>query len=101
MAWGVGYEVHQTHKTGAGAVIGNAVGSGGGRAAATMLGFMGGAVLGDRIESPGATRIENVQRGEIRTLYENHTVAYDVVYDYAGTNASGTSDATSINASIG
>jgi uncharacterized protein YcfJ len=49
-----------------------------------MLGVMGGAVLGDRLEGPGATHIENVQRCEIRTYYENHTVAFDVVYDYAG-----------------
>ena len=82
----------QAPKTGAGAVmgamagglVGNAVGSGGGRAAATMLGVMGGAVLGDRMEDPGATHIENMQRCEIRTFYENHTVAYNVVYDYAG-----------------
>lgn len=82
----------QAPKTGAGAVmgaiaggvVGNAVGSGGGRVAATMLGVMGGAVLGDRIENTGATHIENVQRCEIQTFYENHTVAYDVVYEYAG-----------------
>jgi uncharacterized protein YcfJ len=68
----------------AGGVIGNAVGNGGGRTAATMLGVMGGAVLGERIESTGATHIENIQHCEIRTLFENHTVAYDVVYEYAG-----------------
>ena len=68
----------------AGGAIGNAVGSGSGRAAATMLGVIGGSVVGDRVEAQGSTHIENVQRCEIRTLYENRVVAYNVVYEYAG-----------------
>ena len=35
----------------AGGAIGNAVGSGSGRAAATMLGVIGGSVVGDRVEA--------------------------------------------------
>ncbi len=68
----------------AGGVIGNAVGSGSARAAATMLGVIGGSVVGDRVEGQGSTHLENVQRCEIRTLYENRVVAYNVVYEYAG-----------------
>ncbi|MFZ4481315.1 MAG: glycine zipper 2TM domain-containing protein [Rhodoferax sp.] len=68
----------------AGGAIGNAVGSGSGRAAATLLGVIGGSVVGDRVEGQGSTHIENVQRCEIRTLYENRVVAYNVVYEYAG-----------------
>ena len=68
----------------AGGAIGNAVGHGGGQAAATMLGLMGGAVLGDHIEGPGNTQLQNVQRCGTQTFYENRTVAYNVVYEYAG-----------------
>jgi len=68
----------------AGGAIGNAVGHGGGQAAATMLGLFGGAVLGDRIEGPGNTQLQNVQRCSSQTFYENRTVAYNVVYEYAG-----------------
>lgn len=68
----------------AGGAIGNAVGHGGGQAAATMLGLVGGAVLGDHIEGPGNTQLQNVQRCSTQTFYENRTVAYNVVYDYAG-----------------
>lgn len=68
----------------AGGAIGNAVGHGGGQAAATMLGLMGGAILGDHIEGPGDTQLQNVQRCGSQTFYENRTVAYNVVYEYAG-----------------
>ena len=68
----------------AGGAIGNAATHGPGQAAATMLGLVGGAVLGDRIEGPGATQLQNVQRCSTQTIYENRTVAYNVVYEYAG-----------------
>ncbi len=78
------------HKSGAGAIMGalaggamgNAVGQGGGRAAATMLGLMGGAIVGDRIEGQG--QVQNVQQCSTQTSYENRTVGYNVVYEYAG-----------------
>ena len=82
----------QQPKSGAGAVMGalaggamgNAIGDGGGRAAATILGLVGGAMLGDRIEgSPGA-QVQNVQQCSTQTFYENRTVAYNVTYEYAG-----------------
>lgn len=77
--------------TGAGAVMGaiaggaagNAIGKGSGRAAATALGVIGGAVLGNQIEG-GQPQYQNVQRCTTETYYENRTVGYDVVYEYAG-----------------
>lgn len=82
----------QQPKSGAGAVIGaiaggavgNAIGQGGGRAVATMVGLMGGAILGDRIEGTSAPQLQNVQRCTTQTTYENRVAAYNVVYDYAG-----------------
>ncbi len=83
-------------KTGAGALmgavaggaVGNAVGSGNGRAAATILGFVGGAILGDRVEggTPGqvATSQQTVNRCSTQNFYENRTTGYQVVYEYAG-----------------
>ncbi|RKJ94717.1 glycine zipper 2TM domain-containing protein [Alicycliphilus denitrificans] len=77
--------------TGAGAVLGaiaggaagNAIGGGSGRAAATALGVIGGAVLGNQVES-GRPGYQNVQRCTTETYYDNRVVGYDVVYEYAG-----------------
>lgn len=82
----------QQSKSGAGAVlgsiaggaVGNSVGQGAGRAAATVLGIVGGAMLGDRIEGGGGTQVQNVQQCSTQTFYENRTVAYNVTYEYAG-----------------
>jgi uncharacterized protein YcfJ len=68
----------------AGGAIGNAVGGGGGKAAATMIGIMGGAILGDSIEGQPMAQTQNVQRCSTQTFYENRTVAYNVVYEFAG-----------------
>lgn len=84
--------VVQQRSSGAGAVIGaiaggamgNAIGNGGGRAVATMVGLMGGAVLGDRIEGSANPQVQNVQRCSTQTVYEIRTVGYNVVYAYAG-----------------
>jgi uncharacterized protein YcfJ len=80
--------------TGAGAVIGgvaggalgNQVGHGGGRAAATVLGVIGGAVLGNTIEGNQAptTQVQNVQNCTTQTFYENRTSGYNVRYEYGG-----------------
>ncbi|HEY8907645.1 MAG TPA: hypothetical protein VIM63_16590 [Rhodoferax sp.] len=67
----------------AGGAIGNAATHGSGQAAATMLGIIGGAMVGDNIEGPN-TQLQNVQRCSTQTFYENRTVAYNVVYEYAG-----------------
>ncbi len=68
----------------AGGAAGNAIGRGNGRAAATALGVIGGALLGNHIEGNGRPEYQNVQRCGIQTTYENQTAGYDVVYEYAG-----------------
>jgi uncharacterized protein YcfJ len=82
----------QPQKSGAGAVmgavaggaIGNSIGGGDGRAIATMLGLVGGALLGDKIEGAPAPQTQNVQSCTTQTFYENRTTGYNVVYEYAG-----------------
>ncbi|WP_332813328.1 glycine zipper 2TM domain-containing protein [Ramlibacter sp.] len=81
----------QQEPSGAGAVLGaiaggaagNAIGGGSGRAAATAIGLVGGALLGNQIERPG-TEIQTVQQCATQTYYENRAVSYNVVYEYAG-----------------
>ena len=46
----------------AGGAMGNAVGDGSGRALATMIGLLGGAVLGNKLEGGGQDRTETVQQ---------------------------------------
>lgn len=86
-------QVVQPRQTGAGAVlgaivggvIGHNVGAGMGRAAATGVGLMAGAVIGDQVEAnaaqPYPTTVRNCRN--VSTL-EQRTVGYDVQYDYAG-----------------
>jgi uncharacterized protein YcfJ len=84
--------VTEGQKSGAGAVmgaiaggaVGNQIGGGTGRAAATMLGIFGGAVMGDKIEGGGAPEVRNVQSCSQQMFYENRTMAYNVVYEFAG-----------------
>lgn len=68
----------------AGGAIGNAVGQGSGNAAATVIGVLGGAVLGDRIEGSAAAQLQSVRSCQSQTSFENRTVGYSVVYEYAG-----------------
>lgn len=68
----------------AGGAMGNAIGGGTGRAAATAIGIFGGAILGNRIEGRGPDRVRTVQECSTQTTYQNQTVAYNVVYEYAG-----------------
>jgi hypothetical protein len=49
-----------------------------------MLGLVGGALLGDRVEGGGNTQVQNVPQCATQTSYENRIVAYNVVYEYAG-----------------
>ena len=82
--------VTQSPNSGAGAVmgalaggaLGNAVGDGGGRALATMIGLVGGAVVGNNVEGT-RSQMQNVQQCGTQTSYENRTSHYDVVYEYA------------------
>ena len=71
----------------AGGAVGNAIGNGNGRALATVIGLVGGAILGDRIEG-GPTpsqNVQNVQQCSTQTFYENRASHYNVVYEYSGT----------------
>ena len=68
----------------AGGAVGNAIGGGSGRAAATVLGVMGGAILGNNIEGGGQPETRNVQRCHTQTSYENQAVGYSVTYEYGG-----------------
>lgn len=78
-------------KTGAGAVmgaiagggLGNAIGQGGGKALATAIGVIGGAMAGNSIEGSN-TQVHNVQQCSTQTVYENRTMGYNVVYEYGG-----------------
>ena len=82
--------VTEAPKSGAGAAIGaiaggamgNAVGNGNGRALATMIGLVGGAVVGNNVEG-SRSQVQNVQQCSMQTSYENRTMHYDVVYEYA------------------
>ncbi|MCX8517968.1 MAG: hypothetical protein ORN29_07905 [Rhodoferax sp.] len=85
-------EVHAP-KSGAGAVLGaiaggaagNALGGrGAGQAATTMLGVIGGAMLGDRMEGDAEPEFRTVRQCSTQNFFENRTVAYNVVYEYAG-----------------
>ena len=68
----------------AGGAVGNAIGGGSGRAAATALGLIGGALLGNQIEGNGRPSYQNMQRCYTQNYYENRTTGYTVVYEYAG-----------------
>lgn len=68
----------------AGGAMGNAVGDGSGRALATVIGIVGGAMVGDRIEGAGQATPYNHTTCTTQTVYENRLVGYDVVYTHAG-----------------
>lgn len=68
----------------AGGAIGNQIGHGSGRAAATAIGIIGGAMLGNQIEAPGTPNTQTVQRCTTQTVHETRTVGHNVTYEYAG-----------------
>jgi uncharacterized protein YcfJ len=68
-----------------GGVIGNQFGHGAGRAAATGLGAVTGAAIGNNAElanNPG--QVVSVRDCRTVSSYENRVVGYDVVYEYHG-----------------
>ncbi len=65
-----------------GGLLGNTMGQGMGRAAATGLGVVAGAAVGDSVETRG--RPQTVQQCSTQTFYENRAAGYNVVYEYAG-----------------
>ena len=84
--------ISQTPKSGGGALlgavaggaVGNAIGNGGGRALATVIGLVGGAMVGDRVEGTN-NQVQNIQQCSTQTFYENRPSHYNVVYEYQGT----------------
>lgn len=68
----------------AGGAMGNAIGDGSGRAIATVVGLIGGAVLGDRIEGRGPSTTRVVERCSTEYVSEQRPAGYNVVYEYAG-----------------
>ena len=68
----------------AGGAMGNAIGGGAGKAAATMIGLIGGAALGDSVEGSPNSQYQNVQRCTTQNSFENRPVAYNVVYEFGG-----------------
>ena len=67
----------------AGGALGNAMGGGSGRDIATMIGLVGGAVLGNKVEGT-RDEVRNVQQCSTQTTYENRVLHYDVIYEYDG-----------------
>ncbi|MFM7000299.1 MAG: glycine zipper 2TM domain-containing protein [Limnohabitans sp.] len=67
----------------AGGAVGSQIGGGTGQALATMVGVVGGSILGDRIENPGP-QIQNQTTCTTQNFMENRLVGYNVVYEYAG-----------------
>ncbi|RGE45624.1 hypothetical protein DZC30_08595 [Comamonas testosteroni] len=69
----------------AGGLLGNAIGGGGGRAAMTGAGLIGGAMLGNQAEASGAQpQYQTVRQCSTQTFYQNRTVGYNVTYEYNG-----------------
>jgi len=68
----------------AGGALGSASGHGRDRAAATVIGAIGGAILGDRIEGTPESQLQTVQRCSVQNFMENRVSAYQVVYEFAG-----------------
>jgi uncharacterized protein YcfJ len=66
----------------AGGAMGNAIGNGSGRALATMIGLVGGAIVGNNVEG-SKNQVQNVQQCTTQTSYESRTLHYDVVYEHA------------------
>lgn len=82
----------QPNKSGAGAAmgaiaggaVGNQFGGGNGKAAATMLGILGGAILGEKIEGAPAPQTQTVQTCTTQNILENRVMGYNVTYEFNG-----------------
>lgn len=68
----------------AGGTIGNSIGKGDGNALATVIGIVGGAMIGDKIEGEKAPRTQIVQNCTNQTVYETRITGYHVEYEYGG-----------------
>ncbi len=88
-------QVQSQVRTGGGALIGavvggalgNQFGRGNGRTASTLIGAVGGGLVGDQIEAQhyGSYPVtQNVQQCRTENTFESRTVAFNVLYEYAG-----------------
>ena len=68
----------------AGGVLGNQIGGGSGRAAATALGIFGGAILGNNIEGAPPAQTQTVQNCTTQNIIENRVTGYNVTYEFNG-----------------
>jgi uncharacterized protein YcfJ len=67
-----------------GGVLGNQIGGGNGKTAATMLGIFGGAILGNNIEGAPAPQTQTVQNCTTQNVFENRVMGYNVTYEFNG-----------------
>ena len=67
-----------------GGVAGHALGSGRDRGAATVLGMVGGALVGDRFEIAPQPLWQDIQRCSVQYTTENRVAAYNVLYEFGG-----------------
>jgi uncharacterized protein YcfJ len=68
-----------------GGALGNSVGAGVGRAAATAVGVMGGAAVGNAMEAnTQPADVQTARRCTTENTYEDRTGSYSVVYEYGG-----------------
>lgn len=82
----------QQNKSGAGAamgaiaggVLGNQIGGGSGKVAATALGIFGGAILGNNIEGAPAPQTQTMQNCTTQNVFENRVMGYNVTYEFNG-----------------
>ena len=74
----------------AGGAAGNAIGNGNGRALATMIGLVGGAIAGNRIEGNGGStsQLQQITQCTTQNFFENRLSHYNVVYEYQGRQSS-------------
>ena len=68
----------------AGGVIGSRFGKGGGNSAATAVGIIGGAMVGDRMEARPIGHNQLVRHCRNETTYQSVAAGYRVTYEYAG-----------------
>lgn len=68
----------------AGGAVGNNIGGGSGRALATAVGVIGGAMVGDSMESAPPPVVRPVTSCTQQIAYEQRVSAWNVIYEYAG-----------------
>lgn len=67
-----------------GAGVGSMIGSGSGNTAAIAVGTIMGAIIGNNVEAQNQRYAQTYPQCTTQTAYENRTIGYDVVYEYAG-----------------